>query len=62
MFSLVGPMTSMLPTLTVKLSVIINPILYVALNSQVDKFKILSNSYNKIWIHIDKSVIFKIFY
>ena len=52
MFSLVGPMTSMLPTLTVKLSVIINPILYVALNSQVDKFKILSNSYNKsIYIH-----------
>ena len=60
MFSLVGPMTSMLPTLTVKLSVIINPILYVALNSQVNKFKTLINSYNKI--QIDESVIFKIFY
>ena len=50
MFSLVGPMTSILLTLTVKLSVIINPILYVALNSQVDKYMILSNSYNKSMI------------
>ena len=34
-FSVIGPMLSMVPTITVKLSVCINPILYIALNPQV---------------------------
>ena len=33
--SIIGPMLSMLPTLSVKLSVCINPVLYIALNPQV---------------------------
>ena len=34
-FSVIGPMLSMVPTITVKSSVCINPILYIALNPQV---------------------------
>merc|ERR1712062_157039 len=33
--SVIGPMLSMVPTITVKMSVCINPILYIALNPQV---------------------------
>ena len=33
--SIIGPMLSMVPTVFVKLSVVINPVLYIALNSQV---------------------------
>ena len=35
--SLIGPMLSMLPTMTVKMTVLINPVLYIVLNSQVSK-------------------------
>ena len=34
-FSVIGAMLSMVPTVTVKLSVCINPVLYIALNPQV---------------------------
>ena len=35
--SLIGPMLSMLPTMTVKMTVLINPVLYIVLNSQVSR-------------------------
>ena len=41
--SVVGPMMSMVPTITVKISVVINPILHIGFNSQVEIYKILIN-------------------
>ena len=35
LYSIIGPLLSMVPTVFVKLSVVINPVLYIALNSQV---------------------------
>ena len=37
-YSAIGPMMSMIPTISVKMSTCINPVLYIALNPQVREY------------------------